>query len=75
MDADAIDNQLFEARRMMVDLFDGEDEITAEQAFTLLRLAYGKGYIDASRETDQATRARVAEGLGLLNMQTGEIFG
>lgn len=75
MDAGAIDNQLFEARKMMLELFDGDDEITTEQAFTLLRFAYGKGYVDASRETDRETRARVAEGLGLLNMQTGEIFG
>jgi hypothetical protein len=71
----AVDNQLHEARRQMLDLFDGEDEITQEQAFTLLRLAYGKGYLDALREEDKDTRARMAEALGLLDRTTGEIYG
>lgn len=71
----AIDNQLREARELMDDMFDGDDTITQEQTFTLLRLAYGKGYVDSMRCDDRATRARMAEALGLLNRETGEIFG
>lgn len=70
----AIDNQLREAREAMVDLFDGDETITQEQAFTLLRLAYGKGYVDAMRCDDKETRARMAEALGLLDRATGEIM-
>lgn len=75
MDSGAVDNQLFEARQMMHELFDGEDTLTLEQVSKLVYLAYGKGYVDASREEDRETRARMAEALGLLNRETGEIFG
>lgn len=70
----AIDNQLFEARQMMVKMFGDDTEISLEQAMTLMRLAWGKGYVDALRETDQETRARIAEALGLLDRATGEIL-
>jgi hypothetical protein len=75
VDGDAIDNQLFEARQMMHDLFGDDDTITLAQASKLIYLAYGKGYVDAQREEDKETRARMAEALGLLNRETGEIYG
>ena len=69
----AIDNQLFEARRMMHEVADEDGLLTEEQAAKLMYLAYGKGYVDALRETDRETRARMAEQLGLLDRTTGEI--
>lgn len=69
----AIDNQLHEARAMMMDVFGDEDAITLEQATKLVYLAYGKGYVDAMRIEDKETRARTAEALGLLDRATGEI--
>jgi hypothetical protein len=69
----AIDNQLHDARESMLDMFDGSDTITEEQAMALMRYAYGKGYVDAVREPDRKTRHRVAEALGLLDTETGEI--
>lgn len=69
----AIDNQLHEAREAMADLFGGNDTITEQQAFALMRLAYGKGYVDAMRLDDRDTQVRTAEALGLLDRATGEI--
>lgn len=69
----AIDNQLHEARAMMMDVFGDDDAITLEQATKLVYLAYGKGYVDAMRIEDKETRARTAEALGLLDRATGEI--
>lgn len=72
MNETAVDNQLFDARKSMVGLFDEGDEITADQAMALVRLAYGKGYTDALKE-DPESRTRMAVLLGLLNTETGEI--
>jgi hypothetical protein len=70
----AIDNQLHEARAMMLDLFGDDETITLEQASKLIYLAYGKGYADATREDDEQTRLRTAEALGLIDRSTGERF-
>lgn len=70
---EAIDNQLFEARKMMHEIADEDGLLTQEQVAKLMYLAYGKGYTDAVREDNRETRARMAEQLGLLDRQTGEI--
>jgi len=69
----AIDNQLFEARKMMHDIAGEDGLLTEEQVAKLMYLAYGKGYVDAYREENRDTRARMAEQLGLLDRTTGEI--
>jgi hypothetical protein len=70
----AIDNQLYEARQMLAAVFGDREAITEHEALTLIRLAYGKGYTDALREPDRDTRARMAEQLGLLDRETGELL-
>lgn len=74
LNTEAIDNQLAAARKQMLEF--AEDNVVSEEvAMALMRLAYGKGYLDAVKEEDRETRARMAEALGLLDRATGEIHG
>lgn len=74
MNEEAIDNQLFEARRQMIDeCLDEDGRMTEAEAMALMRLAYAKGYFDARRQPDQETAKRLALALEVINPLTGEM--
>jgi len=58
---------------MLHDVADEEGLLTEEQAMALMRLAYGKGYVDASRQDDWETAKRLGLALELINPETGEM--